>query len=310
MDLAFLDATAQAALVQRGELGPGDLVAAAAARVLRLNPSLNAVTRSLFEGDPEVRVQRTAAPFCGVPALVDPPFRAGEGPFAPGLGLVVAGIANLTDPAVSDAREAARNPWDISRTPGTGSGGAAAAVAAGLVPVAYGRAVLAPSASCGVLGFQGTGEPAGLIARSVRDGGARRSATTAGAVRGLRIRLVLQPEGLHPDCLDAVNDAATLCAAIGHQVTAPAEDPSGCDLWLAPGLHEPPPPLELSPWSRPPSTVAAGPALAVPLFWNPRGLPVGVLFSGPPGAEALLLRLAAQLESARPWAHRRPPVHA
>lgn len=49
------------------------------------------------------------------------------------------------------------------------------------------------------------------------------------------------------------------------------------------------------------------PAANVPLVWTD-GLPIGVQLAGPLGADALVLRLAAELEQARPWAHRRPPV--
>jgi amidase len=50
------------------------------------------------------------------------------------------------------------------------------------------------------------------------------------------------------------------------------------------------------------------PAMNVPLYWNARGLPIGVQFAARDGGEAMLLRLAAQLEAARPWFGKRPPL--
>jgi amidase len=50
------------------------------------------------------------------------------------------------------------------------------------------------------------------------------------------------------------------------------------------------------------------PAMSVPLHWSEDGLPIGVQAIGPPAGEAVLIRLAAQLEAARPWRNRRPPV--
>ncbi|MBS3906814.1 MAG: amidase [Syntrophaceae bacterium] len=99
------------------------------------------------------------------------------------------------------------------------------------------------------------------------------------------------------------------------------------DIWLTPTLSEPPVPLGAfdSPPENPlyglrraeqfvpftPICNATGqPAMSVPLYWNAEGLPVGVHFVGRFGDEATLFRLATQLESARPWADRKPPVSA
>jgi len=97
------------------------------------------------------------------------------------------------------------------------------------------------------------------------------------------------------------------------------------DVWLTATLREPPVPLgsfdsppedplrgldraaEFVPFT-PICNVTGQPAMSIPLFWNADGLPVGVHFVGRFGDEATLFRLAAQLEAARPWVARRPPV--
>ncbi len=59
-----------------------------------------------------------------------------------------------------------------------------------------------------------------------------------------------------------------------------------------------------------PFNVTGQPAISLPLHWNAAGLPIGVQLVAASGREDLLLRVAGQLERARPWAGRLPPVHA
>jgi len=99
------------------------------------------------------------------------------------------------------------------------------------------------------------------------------------------------------------------------------------DLWLTPTLATPPPPIghfdatpdnpeagmdaarDYVPFT-PLQNATGQPAMSVPLYWTEDGLPVGSHFVAPFGDEATLFRLAAQLEQARPWADKRPPVSA
>jgi amidase len=95
------------------------------------------------------------------------------------------------------------------------------------------------------------------------------------------------------------------------------------DVWLTPTLTEPPPPLgwfdfdpahprqatermENFPRFTAFANVTGQPAISLPLAWRDDGLPLGVQCIGRYGDEAGLLRLAAQLEAARPWAARWP----
>ena len=67
--------------------------------------------------------------------------------------------------------------------------------------------------------------------------------------------------------------------------------------------------FDVIPWE-PLFNVSGQPAMSVPLYWNSRNLPIGVHFVARYGDEATLFRIASQLEQARPWMNRRPPISA
>jgi amidase len=57
-----------------------------------------------------------------------------------------------------------------------------------------------------------------------------------------------------------------------------------------------------------PFDVTGQPAISLPLHWNADGLPIGIQLVAAPGREDVLLRVAAQLETAADWSSRRPPI--
>ena len=98
-------------------------------------------------------------------------------------------------------------------------------------------------------------------------------------------------------------------------------DEEGFDLLVTPTLAEPAPPigslrgadveriLRLVPYTMP-YNVSGQPAISLPLHWSADGLPLGVQLVARYGGEDLLVRVAAQLEQARPWRDRWPPIRA
>jgi amidase len=92
------------------------------------------------------------------------------------------------------------------------------------------------------------------------------------------------------------------------------------DVLVLPVLSVPPPPLGWfdlpGPDGKWPNVfnylgqfnVSGQPAIALPAMWNDDGLPIGVQLVGAPGREDILIQVASQLEQARPWAHRHPPL--
>jgi amidase len=122
------------------------------------------------------------------------------------------------------------------------------------------------------------------------------------------------------DLLDAIGELATASRAIGPFFER-------YDAWLTPTLARPPERLgvlnqpqggavewwtfdcRFNPWN-PIANMTGQPAASIPLHWTADGLPVGVQLFGRFGDESTLFRVAGQLEAARPWADRLPPVHA
>ena len=167
-EIAALDATAQAALVRSGQVSATELVDGAIDRIERLNPQLNAVVTPLFEqaraavadAAPTGPVRRGALPGQGprrgdrghaVARGLDVPARQRVHLRPPSwsrrlrrAGLVILGKTNTPEFGMAPACEPqvhgpTRNPWDPRRSTSGSSGGSAAAVASGMVPMAHGN---------------------------------------------------------------------------------------------------------------------------------------------------------------------------
>ncbi len=219
------DALGLARLARSGEVSPSELVEAALVRIDARNPALNAV---VHRADGAARAQARGplpeGPFRGVPFLLKDLLAAWKGHpltsacrflagFVPdhdselvrrhhAAGLVLLGRTNTPELGIMGVTEPklygpTRNPWNLAHTPGGSSGGSAAAVAAGLVPMAHGGdgggSIRIPASCCGLFGLKPTrgrnplgpdvGEAwAGLVqehglTRSVRDSAALLDAT-------------------------------------------------------------------------------------------------------------------------------------
>jgi amidase len=184
-----MDAVAQAAAVRRREVSPAELVAAAIERAERVNPSLNAILHDRFDaalreaGRPDI----AKAPLGGVPFLIKDLIAHSAGdPFHEGIrrlaeigfrettdtelvrrfragGLVDIGRTNTSELGLLPTTEPeaygpTRNPWDTARSPLGSGGGSAAAVAAGIVPLAHsndgGGSIRLPASACGLVGLK------------------------------------------------------------------------------------------------------------------------------------------------------------
>jgi amidase len=186
-DWAFTSAAEQAALVRKGEASPRELVDATLRRIEALEPRLNAFIE--LDGDRALAAAAEvtpgdAQPFAGVPIAIKgnvavaglcrnfaSKFLAGHRPSHSAYvvrrlrdaGFVVVGTTNTSEFGILPTCEprytgATRNPWDLERTPGGSSGGSAAAVASGMLPIAHGNdgggSLRTPAACTGLVGLK------------------------------------------------------------------------------------------------------------------------------------------------------------
>jgi aspartyl-tRNA(Asn)/glutamyl-tRNA(Gln) amidotransferase subunit A len=190
-----LTAAQMTAALRRGEVTPRELLDDARAQVSRLDGSLNAflaLTDALADTQAERATQMLrddpdgAGPLCGIPvALKDvlcvegypttagsrilqsfrPPYTATAVQRLLDAGAVPVGKTNCDEFAMGSSTENSAfgpvgNPWDVERVPGGSSGGSAAAVGAGMVPISYGTdtggSIRQPASLSGVVGFKPT----------------------------------------------------------------------------------------------------------------------------------------------------------
>ena len=186
-DYSDYDGVGLAALVRGGEVKPSELIESAIARIERHNPAINAVIYQAFD---EARAQADSlpdGPFRGVPFLVKDLLiqvagwpRTSGSRFFQGVvdagddglmrryrasGVAAIGKTNLSEFGIAGTTEGqlygpCRNPWNTDHIVGGSSGGAAAAVAAGIVPMAHGGdgrgSIRIPASCCGLVGLKPT----------------------------------------------------------------------------------------------------------------------------------------------------------
>ena len=297
------DALGLAALVKAGEVSATEVLEAAIARVEARNPAVNAVVMELYDlAAQAIEAGLPDGPFTGVPFLLKDLGAALAGARTAGgsrffadlppasedslhvsrlkrAGMVIYGKSSSCELGLSLTCEPqlygpSRNPWDLERTPAGSSGGAAAAVAARMLPIAHASdgfgSIRAPAASCGLVGLRptrarntlgpSTGEVLGglaiehAVSLTVRDNAALLDATSGpgpgdpyvapppvrpfleevGADPGtLRIAVTSRaPNGapVDADPLRVLQEAATLCADLGHRVDGADPAIDGADV--------------------------------------------------------------------------------
>ena len=186
-DFDRYDGLGLAQLVRTGEVKSSELVEEVISRIETRNPQINAIVFKTFASARAAAAAPSAGPFTGVPfllkdmsaSLAGAPMSCGNRVLAKigmdhddeivrrykGAGLVILGKTNVPEFGLAPVTESealgpARNPWDLTRTPGGSSGGSAAAVAARIVPMAHGAdgagSLRIPASCCGLFGLKPT----------------------------------------------------------------------------------------------------------------------------------------------------------
>ena len=188
IDVTKYDGLGFADLVRRKEVTPAELLEAAIARAEAANPALNAIITRLYdEARAAIAAGLPSGPFTGVPYLLKDlgalytgaPTSYGSALFDGNIadhdseitarmkraGLVIFGKTNTPEMGLSPSTEpkrfgATKNPWNLAYSAGGSSGGAAAAVASGIVPMAHatdgGGSIRIPASCCGLFGMKPT----------------------------------------------------------------------------------------------------------------------------------------------------------
>jgi len=187
IDLLRAPVSELAALVRGGQVGARDLVEAALERIAAADPRINAFVEVDGDGALEAADEIPPGderPFAGVPIAIKSNVPVAGRSVTYGsrflednrpehsaymvrrlreAGFVIVGMTNLPEFGILPTTEPrhfgpTRNPWDLERTPGGSSGGSAAAVAAGMVPVAHGNdgggSIRIPAACTGIVGLK------------------------------------------------------------------------------------------------------------------------------------------------------------
>ena len=187
VELLFRPATELASMVRSGECSARELVAASLHRIDALQSTINAFTHIAYDSairNADEIARGDERPFAGVPIAIKDnrpvagmPLTVGSDLFGDYIaerdsflvrrlrraGFVIVGKTALSEMAILPTTETrrfgpTRNPWRLDRTPGGSSGGSAAAVAAGMVPVAHGNdgggSIRIPASCCGVVGLK------------------------------------------------------------------------------------------------------------------------------------------------------------